>query len=76
LGKFDYGSAHASRNHCYTYEQCPSAQRVYNRRAGGSSYTDSGGVSNPQCLSLDPNYLNTLTGGGGIVGMFGAEYET
>ena len=60
------------------HDQCPSsAQRVYSGRAGGSSRTNTGDGSNPQCLPLDPNYLRTLGGSQTVVaGMFGAEYQT
>ena len=58
------------------HDQCPStAQLVYSGRAGGSHYQH-GGASDPQCLPLDPNYLQSITGIQNRGLMYGAEYQT
>ena len=58
------------------HDSCPStgAQLVYSGRAGGSHYSHSGGGSNPQCLPLDPNYLNYQPGLQTNSYIYGAEY--
>ena len=60
------------------HNQCPStAELVYSGRVGGTSYEDSGGGSNPQCLPLNPSYLTTIPGShNDIATMYGAEYKT
>jgi len=48
---------------------------VYAGRAAGSHYTHKGGGGNPQCLPLDPEYFNTVTGAQSLAFIYGAEYE-
>jgi len=61
----------------YGHDQCPStAQLMYSGRAGGSYWSHSGGGSNPQCLPLDPNFLQSISGGQFRALMYGAEYST
>ena len=60
------------------HDQCPSAstQLVYSGRVGGAEHKD-GGASSPQCLPLDPNFLEPIVGDQAFRGfMYGAEYET
>jgi len=59
------------------HDSCPSngAQLLYKGRAGGSHHTHKGGGSNPQCLPLDPNYLNYQSGTQTASYMYGAEYS-
>jgi len=58
------------------HDQCPStAQLVYSGRAGGTHYKQ-GGASNPQCLPLDPSYLQEISGAQTRTYMYGAEYQT
>jgi len=48
----------------------------YSRRTGGAEHMQ-GGASNPQCLPLDPNFLEPISGNQNYRGlMYGAEYET
>ena len=60
------------------HDSCPSngAQLVYTGRAAGSSYLQKGGGANPQCLLLDPNYLEYRSGKQHYSQMFAAEYHT
>ena len=59
------------------HNSCPDggAQLVYAGRAGGSYYDHRGGGSNPQCLPLDPNFYNTVSGSQSLGYIYGAEYE-
>ena len=58
------------------HDQCPlAAQQVYSGREGGPNWSHSGGGSNPQCLSLDPNFLRSISGSQGRALMCGTEYE-
>ena len=58
------------------HDQCPStAQLVYSGRAGGPHWSH-GGASNPQCLTLDPNFLTPIVGSQRRNYMQGAEYYT
>jgi len=58
------------------HDQCPfTAQLVYSGRAGGSHYSH-GGASDPQCLPLDPGYLQPISGTQNRGLMYGAEYQT
>jgi len=59
------------------HDKCPStAQLVYSDRVGGSNWNHTGGGSNPQCLSLNPNYLTPIFGLQYRAYMHGAEYQT
>lgn len=60
------------------HDQCPpSASLVYSGRTGGSSFNDKGGGSNPQCLPLNPSYLNgdDVKDDHFSARMYGAEYQ-
>ena len=61
----------------WRHNSCPDtgAQLVYSGRAGGSDRHHKGGGGNPQCLSLDPNYLKTVSGNQNLAYIVGAEYE-
>ena len=51
------------------------AELVYEGRAGGAHYQNSGGGGNPQCLPLDPTFYKTASGAQTWAYMYGAEYE-
>ena len=59
------------------HNSCPStgAQLVYAGRAAGPHYNNRGGGTNPQCLPLDPSYLNTVPGTQSYSLIHGAEYD-
>ena len=59
------------------HKSCPDtgAQLLYSGRAGGSCYSHKRGGGNPQCLPLDPDFYNTVTGAQSWAFMYGAEYE-
>ena len=48
---------------------------MYSGRAGGSQYSQSGGGGNPQCISLDPNFLTTISGSQNRAYMYGADIK-
>ena len=59
------------------HDECPStAELVYKGRVGGPWYRLGGG-SNPQCLSLSPQYLRTQPGSQteSVSRIYGAEYD-
>ena len=60
------------------HDQCPSTARlVYSGRAGGPHYQNSGGGSNPLCLTMDPNFLPEISGNHHRRALiYGAEYRT
>ena len=58
---------------------CPSTsgtELVYEGRAGGSHYTQSGGGANYLCMPDDPQYLSFEPGAYSASYLYGAEYET
>ena len=59
------------------HDECPStAQLVYSGRGGGPYWSHGGGGSNPQCLPLDPNFLEPISGSQHRSYMYGAKYQT
>ena len=59
------------------HDSCPStgANLIYSGRTGGSEHRNTGGGSNLQCLSLDPNYLKSQPGKQTNSLMHGTEYQ-
>jgi len=59
------------------HDSCPDtgAQLVYTGRVGATFAIQKGGGGDAQCLPLDPNYLNTISGAQNWAFIYGAEYE-